>query len=210
MILKPLSSSWAPSTGLLYTVADARIDLGLFSDTVFDARVTNIVQAAQDFVANILGGPVQSTARTDYYRHLAGRMSMSWMPTATVSVVLKWVAASGEVTFSSLATPDVASAFMFFDASAGDPTLILTEAGEDQASILMTSDPLNSRVLAPVAVSYSAGAVDQKRGTAAAKEVVRNVVADLFQQGNTEIGEASMQRAMLLLGPYVNRNELMV
>ena len=210
MILKPLSSSWAPSTGLLYTVADARIDLGLFSDTAFDARVTNIVQAAQDFVANILGGPVQSTARTDYFSHLAERMFLSWMPTATVSVVLKWQAESGEVTFSSLTTPDVASAYMFFDASGGDPVLVLTEAGEDQASTLTAADPLNSRVLAPVAVSYSAGAVDQGRGTAAVKEVIRNITLALFQQGDLEIGEASMQRAQLLLGPYVNKNELMV
>ena len=211
MILKPAASAWAPNTSMLYTLDAARKDLGLFSDTNYDVQVTAIIQTAQDHVSSILGGPIQSTTRTDFFRFVPTSMAFSWRADPTASVTLKWMAESGEVSFAMLTTPSTVQADMFVDYSAGRAgVLTLTADGEERARALLESDGLDARRTNAVELVYSSGAVTQGRGTAAPKEAVRNLVQDLFSQGDNEIGQASNARAMELLGPYVSQEALFV
>ena len=65
--LEPSYSEWKPSTSLLYTIAEARKDLGLFDDTTFDTKLTALITTAQEYASNIVDGPISSTERVDYY-----------------------------------------------------------------------------------------------------------------------------------------------
>ena len=201
--LGPSYSEWKPSTSLLYTIAEARKDLGLFDDTSFDSKLSDLIKTAQEYASNIVDGPISSTERVDYYPCLARSMVLSWKPDATASLSIAWQAESGAVAFADIADLSTSSTDFNYDASDGPPAVVFTESGETRAEGLLASDPLSDRIRNAVNLTYSAGVTTQGRGTFAPKQAVMDMVLATFQQdGQQQIGAAAKQQARDILGPY--------
>lgn len=197
------ATTTTPGNTALYALDEAKKDLGLFGQDEFDARLRELIAAAQQLLSFWAKISLTLTKRVDYFAGLARFLVLSATPAMTQAFSLKWLSKSGDVEFTSLNTASAPNDDLVIDASGGSIAVALTESGEERAVSLLASSPFSVNVRNPLRVEYMAGGLAEK-GEDAAKQAVKELVRSMWRSEGIASDEAR-RNAMDLIAVYKQR-----